>query len=51
MTSSNTHWMERGVRAQDWLPATGTVELFQHGRFLKALDDYDIVLTRPQGRA
>ena len=33
------------------LRATGMTELVRHAEFLAALDDYDIVLTRPPDRA
>ena len=38
-------------RAFDRLRATGIAELVRHAEFLEALDDYDIVLTGPPGRA
>ena len=38
-------------RAFDRLRATGIAELVRHAEFLEALDDYDIVLTAPPGRA
>ena len=38
-------------RAFGRLRATGIAELVRHAEFLEALDDYDIVLTGPPGRA
>ena len=38
-------------RAFGRLRATGTGDLVRHAEFLEALDDYDIVLTGPPGRA
>ena len=38
-------------RAFGRLRATGIAEFVRHAEFLEALDDYDIVLTGPPGRA
>ncbi|MDE0057049.1 MAG: RES family NAD+ phosphorylase [Defluviicoccus sp.] len=38
-------------RAFGQMRATGIAELARHAEFLEALDDYDIVLTGPPGRA